>query len=313
MRKKDLLRIITSFYLFFSLTSIAFLLFASLMMFSFKYFFSDAITILCILSILYIIIIGFIVLKKIFLNISSPKLYKYDQKYIRDITYSYPPALASLLLNLNIESHYDYVATLLNLSSLGYIKINGNDIQVIRKADKRLMLHENYVIDNINAINENVFIEKVKEDGLNYFLIKEDNNKGKKYLKYVGILFLVLMIFSVIYAGINVSIQDEKIIQIVDLLMRMLSLLIFGSMVCLPFILGNYYKYNIVRTDKGLSAVKDLKNLKSFLDDFSNIKDKSLEHHHIYNGYIAYAISLGCAKKIIMDLDYDDQYRSFTL
>lgn len=104
--------------------------------------------------------------------------------YIRELPNNFPPAIASILIDPNIETYTEYIATITYLMSKKYIEIDEHNekVNILNSDISNLLEHEKYVFE---CITEN---QKIDEKELRVRIIHDAEKmemikKGKKIAK----------------------------------------------------------------------------------------------------------------------------------
>lgn len=230
--------------------------------------------------------------------------------YIRDIPFDYSPAMASFILDENIDILLDIKAVKINMLLNGYLKEEDGFYRVTEKNIENLKKHERYIYESIKAskwIIEPIFVKCLYEDLLKEgYIIEKKKNIFLKILKgmiaIVGFYYICFGITKIIPVIFNLS--NDAITQI--------SVSIFMAyIVLLPFLLAivfrNKSKYK--RTDLGKIHAVEWKKLKNFINDFTTINEKEEKYYILLEKYIPYAIGLGLAEKIEKNIfkEYDEK------
>ncbi len=257
-----------------------------------------------------IIIYGGIGLVYLFLIIKRKHSIISSYEYIRELPKYFPPAIASLLLDLNIEITTDYTATIAYLISKKYIKLSENkkEVEVISKNPDFKSRHEIYVfrcITNEEKFNSDEFKKLIIYDAKNMGLIEETKRKIH-FFRNISIDLLVAFISSMILEHLDIT-----------FLRYIFSLINFTAVVAFPAIIAySIYllpKYDgekdFCRTKKGNEEAKKWSGLKSYLSNYTLISEKNLEDIIIFDDYIPYAIALNEAKSIEKFIENNENYR----
>lgn len=212
-----------------------------------------------------------------------------SEDYYREIENSYTPAMASFMVDNNIEAKEAILATVLDLSVKGYLKVEKDfatyEIIVVKNDMGELYSHEQYVMECIikhELINQNYFKDCIIKDCEDRNLIIE--NPEKKAM----VLFCVLSYISIVVIGI------------------------VGIMGCILGIFINILMRKYVHTEEGKEFALKVKQLKNFIKDYTLLKERNIEDITLFDRYIPYAIALGEAdnieNKYIKYKDWQDKY-----
>lgn len=257
------------------------------------------ITFITILSIIGIIVV------KIIKQKNTIKLEMSNNTYFRNLSSDYGPAIASILLDIDLEVYKDYTATIINLCSKKYLKISKNNglilFEVLSNDLTKLLSHELYVYNCIvekKEFNKEIFRTKVVNDALLLGLIQEK-------VSYKFWLIVPYYLFGFIILAI---LQD--FISLLNIFATFFGLCFFPIIISCLIISVKRTKENYHRTKKGNYDAIKWKQFKNFLKDFSTIKEKPIEYVKLLDYYLAYAISLGEAKEIEKFIGKDNEFRN---
>lgn len=216
---------------------------------------------------------------------------KYKEKqinfegYFRDINQKYTPAIASYILDDNVEDSKDILATILYLATKKYLNLDIENeiinIEITSKSNENLFQHEQYLINCIKEdkkIQAREFYRYVNEDceKVNLIKIKKEFDEKEKIILLVGILIW--------------AISGTVLGQI---------LWIYGILVTILFFwLLAFITSRLDKTKEGKIYAKEIKGLKHYLKDYTLIKEKEVNYIEIGGEYLAYALALDVADKI---------------
>lgn len=250
------------------------------------------------------------------LSLTLFKLRKNELKttdYIREIPYDYSPAMASFILDENIDVLLDIKAVKINMLLNGYLKEEDGFYRVTEKNPEKLMKHERYIYESIKAskwIIELVFTKCLYDD-----LLKEGYVIEKKKNIFLKILKGIIAIVGFYYTCFGIS----KIIPIIfnlsnDAISQITLSIFIAYIILLPFLLAIVFrvKSKYKRTDLGKKHAVQWKKLKNFIGDFTTINEKDEEYYILLEKFIPYAIGLGMAEKIENNIfnEHDEKTKS---
>lgn len=232
----------------------------------------------------------------------------FTEKYIRDLPKYFPPAIASFLLDLSLETITDYTATIAYLISKKYIELKENKIVVLNKNTNHLLSHEQYVLlclTKKNTFNHDEFIKLVMKDAEDMKLIE----KGKRKVHFIrnfGLSLLSFFILGILYNNIFTTGILNKIFGILGLIseVTIFAVIVYSIYLCIKYQKESYY-----RTKLGYIESLKWTGLKKFLKDFTLIKEKNIQDIITLDDYIPYAIALNEAKSIEKFIENNDSYR----
>ena len=229
------------------------------------------------------------------------------QGYIRDISdVKYGAAIASLLLDNNIEIAKDYTATIIDLHRKKYIEIESNNneykFHLINNSIINLAQHERYTIECIidgKNFDDKIYKQKLQEDAIKLGYLK--NRKPGTILKIIALQFLKVIVGCIL---VHIFPQDTVMYNILGIIASMLTLSVFVEI----FRLIKNRKL-LVRTDSGKIEAKKWKKFKNFINDYTLIKDKDIKDVVLLEEYLSFAIAVGEANKIEKFIIKNEAYR----
>lgn len=230
--------------------------------------------------------------------------------YIREIPYNYSPAMASFMLDENIDALLDIKAVKINLLLNGYLKEEEGFYRVIEKNTETLMKHERYVYESVKA--NRFVLPSIFQDCLYDDLLKEGYIKEKKSNIFLDILKGIITIIAFVFVCILVDKFIPLIINMNENVRAQFDMyIVIAFIVLLPFVLAVVFrvKSKYVRTNLGKEHAINWKKLKNFINHFTTIKEKEEDYYIILGKYIPYALGLGLAEKIENYIfnDFDEQ------
>lgn len=282
--------------------------------FDIKMLFLNIFVIMLGIFILFSFILGIIIsakmCKRAFQILSVPK----TSDFLRDIPTDYSPAIVGYIMNKQALSDSDYIATALYLYKKGYVNcIKDHGKYIFQKNDmdiRNLAKHEEYVYNHITAgINYDMqkFVKLVENDTLQLNLIE----KGREKSHIWGTIIILFLVFSFV-----INIQDifnipEKYNSIINVLIYIFMIIIFFAIISLIIESARQSNKEYKLSEKGKKDTVRWKQLKNFLNKYTLIQEKNIEHIKILDNYIVYAISLGEADKIQALIKDDDVFKSY--
>lgn len=255
---------------------------------------------------LFITLIGiiFFIINKLKIKLSIKNIHekennqnKINFEYYRDLLEEYSPGILAFCYNKNLEYEDVIISTLLSFDNK-YIKLdmkNKNIYILPNKTYEKLKEYENYLLENISKISENVKFEDLKKIiNDTYFksnflnLIKEDC-KNSSYFKTIYhksnlltftlfISFIMFIISTLLY---SMELLYKDIIFVGILNITIIIILMFLQR-----------KNSYMKTNKGYEINLKLNGLKNYLLDFSNITNRNINEIKIWDYYIIYTIIL---------------------
>ena len=203
--------------------------------------------------------------------------------------------MASYIVDKMIEKQEAYWATILDLEIKKYLNKNDLTNSGIKDETQSLYFHEQYVLECLKKgmkIDLSKFEKLVIKDCKDAKLVISVDTLGQKiytsmvYLYVIGFVFLsIIRILGIKF--INMS-ED------VEIWYSFIYYMLFP--ICLA--VGSYFVTTEERTSKGYDFAIQMMGLKSYIRDYSLLKEKDLDYIVLTDRYIPYAIALGEADKI---------------
>ncbi len=250
------------------------------------------------------IIYGAIGLIYLFIMIKRKRNMANTDSYIRDLPEYFPPAIASMLLDRNLEITTDYTATIAYLISKKYIDFVGDEVNVLNSNIVKLSSHEKYTFECITKqrkFDSKEFEKIVIDDAEEMGMVKKGPRKTH-FLRNISIAFSILLIsgFSADYIKVKALEEFVRAIYVCSVIS------IFAVIGYSIFILDSN---NFHRTKLGNKESIKWKGVKNYLKDYTLLSDRNLEDTVIFDDYIPYAIALGEAKSIEKYIENNVSYR----
>lgn len=266
-------------------------------------------------------IIWFIILLIIIYNvyIKHDKEYKkqLETKYFRDFPSDNSPTTVGYLIRKNINND-DLSASILMLiyrKVLTFERIQGkkNDYTLIYNKNENLSESDKKLIEflftkSIEGVSdkESVTLSSLKKNASNKyenFLRKYTNWKNtvnseafvkgfyenKSSVKFLTILYSVLGIIISGYSSAYNYSAITTIISGITIISAIASIIYFAT----------FYKRN---KEANLEYIKWI-GLKKFMEDFGRMDEKELPEIVLWEKYLVYAVTLGCADKLAKDME----------
>ena len=228
--------------------------------------------------------------------------------YVRELPEYFPPAIASFLLDLNLEITTDYTATIAYLISKKYIELEENEAKALTNNCEKLSLHEKYVFDCITRkiqFNHDEFTKLVMTDAEKMNLIKQGKRKVN-FLRNFGLAILMYFVFGILATEVFETGILNGIFSTFSIISAISIFVVIGYSIYLK---SKYLNENFHRTYFGENEAKKWFAVKNFLKDYTMISDKSLQDIVIWEDYIPYAIALNEAKTIEKFIGNNEAYR----
>lgn len=230
---------------------------------------------------------------------------------MRDVTRDYSPAIASILVDGNIEENEDFTAVILYLCSKGYLTMEKAEqentffFHIAKEDFSKLLSHEKYILDcaaGKRHLDKLTLKELVIEDGKKLGVLKDGFRKpniAKFAIPYTIGLVLIIALNNIIDGNIMETIFN-------------IYMIIFGILIIYLIvwvILHANDKYSL--TKKGLQDAKEWKDLKKYIHDYTLISEKDMEYVKILDEYMAYGVALKETNQILRTIKLDPVYKSF--
>lgn len=208
--------------------------------------------------------------------------------YYRDIIEKYSMGVLNYIDNFTIDKN-TVIATLMNLELKGIID---NNIQIINEDTKNLDKNEIYIYNNIknnNLKNINLieFERQIVKDCLEYKLLKEKLFEDHKAKIISSILTTLLIITSLILP----IVRNNPVVTIVLMLLILISFItleILRHYNLTYFILNRLNPY--IRTKEAQNINEKLEGLKNYLQEYSNISNRTEKELIIWEDYLIYSV-----------------------
>lgn len=230
-------------------------------------------------------------------------------KYFRDFPANYGPETVGYLFNRRIGNN-DMSASLLNLiykKKISFEEINkkdyllkyNGDISNLNEAEIRLI---KFIFGNNESASE-IKLSDIKAKAKKYddfisgyetwrhvalgIAEKESFYENKTSVKTKGILYSILGVFVCVFSFGYPVLNLEGLCQFISIL----GIFAFISSLI-------YFISFTKKTIKGQNDYTKWKGLKNYLNDFSRFDEKDLPEINLWEKYLVYAVSLGCADKL---------------
>lgn len=259
------------------------------------------------------------IIKFIYENYDKEYISEFKGKYFRDIPSDQNPALIGYLVNKKIRTE-DLSATILNLINnkiIEFSKLEKNNYKFILTDESSVSKLEKLVIDLLfdgaHEITLNEFKKRAK-NGYNEFLTKYNEwyneaiqqAKNENYFENK----IKVKLFSIMYSVIGFS--------LLFLSNKYVNNILFIVLIVLSFISIIYFISYTKRTKVGNEEYLKWIGLKNFMNDFGKMNIKELPEVRLWEKYLVYAVTLGCASKLsktmkikINDFNDDDLKMDF--
>ena len=261
--------------------------------------------------------------------------FKYDRElkpemeldYYRELPQDITPALVSQLMSVQGAGTKDIMATLMDLTRKGYLKIE--EVSSWRKKDYRFVLlnkdtgslkeHEEnlihwlfYGIGNGEAVTLKEIEDYSKSSGKSSWTQGSFRHQYNQWKKTVKREFKKFNYFGTSKDGLKTAVRTV-LWEIVSVLVLMAVAFLFRVpwYILIPLLFGviitgmgliGYGALIRKKTQVGVNEYHKWSAFKRFLLHFSNMKDYEIPSLVVWEHYLVYAISLGIAEKVISKL-----------
>lgn len=273
----------------------------------FENFWSNTVTLFTAFFYLTLVIYTGIVVAGLMLKVRRKSEMVESKDYVRDLPEYFPPAIASFLLDLSIETT-DYTATIAYLIAKGYITIDKDDKVTLNKDSiLNLAKHERYVLQAVlgnNKYNHEDFKRYVVEDAEKMGYIKKERRKTN-FLRNFTLDIIVCMTCMMFADSMKVGLL-KTMLEIIGVITGYGIFFIIGYSI---YLLTKFEGENFVRTKLGTEEAKKWTGIKNYIKDYTLLSNKNIKDTTLFEEYIAYAISLNEAKTIEKYVMENKKYR----
>lgn len=229
-----------------------------------------------------------------------------NEEYVRELPDYFPPAIASYLLDLSLETT-DYTATIAYLMSKGYIELEGEEIILRKDSILNLSQHERYALQ---AVLKNV---KFNYEDFNKYIIADAEKmgyikKGSRSTHFVRNFCLDLVTCATCMMT-SENMDDGILKTILESIGFVTGIGMFVIIAYSIFLLSKYSNESYHRTELGEIEAKKWTGVKNYLKDYTMISQRELKDTALFDDYIPYAISLNEAKNIEKYIENNEGYR----
>lgn len=229
-----------------------------------------------------------------------------NEEYVRELPDYFPPAIASFLLDLSLETT-DYTATVAYLMSKGYIELEGEEIILRKDSILNLSQHERYALQ---AVLKNV---KFNYEDFNKYIIADAEKmgyikKGSRSTHFVRNFSLDLVTCATCMMT-SENMDDGILKTILESIGFVTGIGMFVIIAYSIFLLSKYSNESYHRTELGEIEAKKWTGVKNYLKDYTMISQRELKDTALFDDYIPYAISLNEAKNIEKYIENNEGYR----
>lgn len=215
--------------------------------------------------------------------------FRKNKEYFRDIVGKYSPTLLSYIDDFNLDLPRDIIGNIIILEQKGYIKVNnGIFINDNKNFDENTLSKiEKYLLKSIKngklIVDYSVIKKIILQEGVEKKLLKINNVS----LKFVYFEFIPLCLVGIVYFMVDFfGLMDYKIDLIFILIMSLVSCICVFR-ICYRLIKKMEPFY---RTKLGEDINRKLEGLKVYLNDYSEMKNKTSDMIAIGDDYLIYSI-----------------------
>lgn len=233
-----------------------------------------------------------------------------SNEYVRELPETFPPAVASLLLDSSIETTTDYTATIAYLISKGFVKIDEETEKAIAIKDQIGLLtsHEQYAYNCILGrvkFNHEEFKRLVVSDAKNMGLITNEKRKIH-FIRNFSISIVTFMVLSIVLEKVT----NPILYSIIGGIGALSGISIFGVIGYSIYLSKKHITESYRRTRLGNVEALRWTGVKKYIKDYTLLSDRELKDIELFEDYIPYAISLNEAKSIEKYIENNEKYRS---
>ena len=249
-----------------------------------------------------LIIISVVCLAYFFSNISNIRKQMVRDSYYCDLDFKYTPAMASYILDDQIEGPETLFGTALDLQTRKYLEIEKKDTKIVFKVTQKdkqnLYEHEEYFLNAINkGLELGEFTRCVIRDCIREKLISKNNKRIVNLLRYkFQALGSKLLWFLSLVLLVKFDFIPEKIIRAIiyfSIVCTGVGILLIISSEVLKFLIPEYKKEN-----RGEMFFLKARGLKNYIRDYTLLEEKDFDYNTLADRYLGYAVALGEGEKI---------------
>lgn len=240
-------------------------------------------------------------------------------KYFREILKNVSPAVISYIDDYKFDYYNDITATILSLKLKKKLSIVDNEIIIINDNTDNLTISETFVFDTIKKgkLDESKLISQLPaiishEAELRGLVEKRKFMFGNLIKRVIGLslTWVILLIsfinlISFLSNPINKEIVEATIIYIIPIILIVTPLLFLFSYFIFSYII-TYIVRNLtqrfIRTKAGNELNTKIGGLKNFLEDFTSLDQKQIEHIKQWDEFLIYSVIFKQNKQIVDDV-----------
>ncbi len=230
-------------------------------------------------------------------------------KYYREFPDTYGPEVVGYLLHKQISNN-DLSASILNLiykKAISYEPLEKDNYKLTNLHATDVTETEQKLLDWLFHDQEEITLSQLKKEArssyepfLNRYntWYEKAKRQGESYHFYES--STKSKVLSILYCVLGLVIPlSFMLIGMVNICIILLATLIQFAAICSIIYFAAYTK----RSKEGNEAYHKWMGLKNFMNDFGNFHEKELPEISLWEKYLVYAVSLGCAKKLIKTME----------
>ncbi|MDD2519000.1 MAG: DUF2207 domain-containing protein [Bacilli bacterium] len=240
-------------------------------------------------------------------------------KYFREILKNVSPAVISYIDDYKFDYYNDIAATILSLKLKKKLSITDNEIIIMNDNTDNLTISEIFVFDTIKngKLDEAKLISQLPaiishEAELRGLVEKRKFMLGNLIKRVIGLsLTWIVLLLSFINLinflsnPVNKEIVEASIIYIIPIILIITPLIFLFSYFILSYIITYIVKnltQRFIRTKVGNELNTKIGGLKNFLDDFTSLDQKQIEHIKQWDEFLIYSVIFKQNKQIVEDV-----------
>lgn len=222
---------------------------------------------------------------------------KFTGDYYRDFPSEYSPSTVGYLVRKKVNAD-DLSACILDLirrKKISYEQISEKDFKFKLINEENITREERLLMDFLFGYDTEVELSELKRKARrNYESFLDDYNswlneakrqaKSERFYESKTGIKLLGVLLSIICFGYSISVQYKLVLHFVVIVLSVVSFIYFVS----------FSK----KTSKGIEQYSKWTALKRFMEDFGNFDEKDLPDINLWEKYLVYAVSLGCAEQL---------------
>lgn len=251
------------------------------------------------LSYIWLIGLGFL-FRYVHKNFDKEYASEFEGKYYREIPSDENPAVVGYLINKRIRSE-DLSATILNLiykKKIDFIELNNKDYKFVLKDSNNIDVLEEKVIKLLFEEKEEETLSNFKKRAKKSYdeFLKNYNSWSSESLKEANKKNFFesqakIKLLSSLYAFLGFI--------LLFLVNQYVNKIVFITVIILSIVAFIYFIAYTKRTKLGNEEYFKWIGLKNFMNDFGKMDIKELPEVKLWEKYLVYAVTLGCADKLI--------------